>query len=431
MRMNTLCKTHTGIPKERCIDNTLRLLLEGYLFIPDRIRKYQTVLFQTRIMGQKVVCISGKAAAEKFYDQNLFTRKGAVPKRIQETLFGKNAIQTMDGAPHMDRKQLFLSFMSPENINQIVRLTWKQWQSNSKHWGFIGTIILFEEAEKVFFQVACQWAGVEVKKSEVKSKARDMSAMIDAFGAVGLRHYKGRIARNRTECWATELIRSIRSGEAKAQKVSILYTIAWYKDLGGNLLPPEIAAVELINVLRPVTAIATYVTFGAMALHEYPGYREQLITGDDKFLTMFAQEIRRFYPFGPFLGARVRNDFQWHNYHFRKGDLVLLDIYGTNHDPLIWNTPNVFRPERFNSLNVQPFDFIPQGGGDYKTGTRCPGEGLVVELLKVSMAFLAKCLEYEVPLQDLSYRLNRIPAIPKSRFIMTRVRIKGNYNDLP
>jgi fatty-acid peroxygenase len=163
----------------------------------------------------------------------------------------------------------------------------------------------------------------------------------------------------------------------------------------------------------------------------YPGYRDQLIAGDDNYLTMFAQEIRRFYPFGPFLGARVRNEFHWHSHHFKKGDLVFLDIYGTNHDPLIWNKPNEFCPEHFARLDVQPFDFIPQGGGDAKSGTRCPGEWLVVELLKVSMDFLAKGLEYEVPLQDLSYRLNRIPAIPKSRFIMTGVRNKGNYNDLP
>jgi fatty-acid peroxygenase len=141
---------------------------------------------------------------------------------------------------------------------------------------------------------------------------------------------------------------------------------------------------------------------------------------------MFTQEIRRFYPFGPFLGARVRRDFTWRGCNFKKGNLVFLDIYGTNHDPMIWKDPGVFRPERFQDREENPFDFIPQGGGDYKMGTRCPGEWITVELMKVSTDYLVNHLDYEVPLQDLSYRLNRMPTLPKSRFIIRKVRrVKG------
>lgn len=419
------------IPKELCIDQTYRLLQEGYLYIPNRVRKHHTDIFRTRLMGQKVVCLSGKEAASRFYDQNLFTRKGAVPGRIQETLFGKKGIQTMDGAPHMDRKQLFLSFMTPDRINFIVDLTRKQWEGNSRSWSGGRSIILFCEAERVFFQVACKWAGVPIRKSDVRCKAHDMSAMIDAFGAIGPRHLKGRCARDRSEFWANELIMNTRSGKVKTPKNSVLSSISWYKDLNGRLLSTDVAAVELINILRPITAIATYITFGALALHRYPKYREALKNGDDQYLTMFAQEVRRFFPFGPFLGARVRSPFTWRSHHFNKGDLVLLDLYGTNHDPAVWNNPNIFCPDHFRDAKLQPFDFIPQGGGDPKTGTRCPGEWLVVELLKVSLDFLVNAVEYEVPLQDLSYPLNRMPTLPKSRFLMSNIRIKGNYHDLP
>jgi fatty-acid peroxygenase len=48
-------------------------------------------------------------------------------------------------------------------------------------------------------------------------------------------------------------------------------------------------------------------------------------------------------------------------YDFKKGILVLLDMYGTNHDQQIWKTPNEFHPERFNERKVSLFDFIPQG----------------------------------------------------------------------
>ncbi len=412
------------IPAEKCFDSTLQLLSEGYLFIPSRIQKYNSDLFQIRLMGQKAICMSGEKAAKVFYDQNKFTRKGAMPRRIQETLFGKKAIQTLDGAKHVHRKLLFMSIMTPSHIEQIVTLTRRQWQVNSKNWVGKNSVSLFDESAKLLFQVACKWAGVPLQQSEAKQRSEDMSAMIDAFGAVGARHWKGRCARNRSECWAKEIIKEVRAGRINAPKDTALYAITWHRELNGRLLDPQSAAIELINILRPITAIATFITFGALALHTHPEYQDKLQWEDENYLTMFTQEVRRFYPFGPFLAARVRKDFKWHNYYFQKGTLVLLDIYGTNHDPKIWTDPNVFQPEHFQDREDKPFDFIPQGGGDYKLGTRCPGELIVVELMKVSIDFLVNHLDYQVPLQNLNYSLIKMPTLPESKFILSKVRIK-------
>lgn len=413
----------TNIPGDICPDNILNLLLEGYLFIPNRIRKYHCELFHTRLLCKKVICMSGKKAAELFYDQHLFTRRNVIPKRIQETLFGKQAIQTLTGAAHAHRKLLFLSIMSPENVNRLAELTKKQWQSRMKRLDGKKQIILFDEAARLLFEAACNWAGVPVEKSEMKERSKDMSAMVDAFGAVGPRHIIGRLARNRSECWAQQIIQNVRSGKIIAPTDSALFMIAWHKDLNNQYLNTQIAAVELINILRPITAIATYVTFGALAINTYPNIKEELQKNDSDYLTMFVQEIRRFYPFAPFLGAKVRVNFKWKDYYFKKGTPVLLDIYGTNHDPAIWKNSNEFQPEHFRDRVDNPFDFIPQGGGDYKA-TRCPGEMVTIELLKVSMGFLANHLDYEVPLQDLGYRLCRIPAIPKSKFIISNIKTK-------
>lgn len=412
------------IPVEKCPDSTGKLIKEGYLYIPNRIRKYKSSLFEARLIGKKTVCMSGKEAASLFYDQNLFTRKGAIPKRIKQSLFGKSAIQTMDGAAHMHRKLLFLSLMTPHEVERLKLLMEKQWMRNSSKWEEKDQIILFDEAAKLLFQVACKWAGVPLKASQARFRSQDMSDMIDAFGAVGPRHIKGRCARNRSEYWVRTIINDVRSGKLVPDKSSALYAIAWHRDLSNKLLCSQIAAIELINLLRPITAIATYITFEALALHNNPGYLDMLKQRDEEFYTRFVQEVRRFYPFGPFLGAKVRKEFEWANHNFKKGNLVFLDLFGTNHDKEVWKHPNVFDPENFRERKEDLFDFIPQGGGDYKTGTRCPGEKLTIELMKLSLKLLVNRLEYEVPLQDFSYPLNRIPAIPRSRFIMTGVRIK-------
>src|SRR5699024_9830513 len=100
-----------------------------------------------------------------------------------------------------------------------------------------------------------------------------------------------------------------------------------------------------------------------------------------------------------------------------------LDIYGTHHDPQIWEAPDTFRPERFRDWNGSPFDFLPQGG-DYMLGHRCPGEWVTTELMKASLDVLANRIDYDVPRQDLSYSMIRMPSLPKRRFIIENVRPK-------
>ncbi len=411
-----------NLPKDKCFDNTLRLLLEGYLFIPSRCYQLRTDIFETRLMGKRVICMSGEDAAEIFYNNQLFTRKGAMPSRIQNSLFGKKAIQTLDGSEHYHRKSLFMSIMTMANIEKLKEITEREWQRSSLYWMGRNKITLFDETTLLLCRAACKWSGVPLKKQEAWLRASDLALMIDAFGAVGPRHWKGRLARNRTEQWMENIIRKVRSGQIIAPIGSVLHRITFHRDYYGKLLTTQVAAVEMINIIRPITAIATYITFGALAMHQYPDYRDRLAQSDDNYSHMFSQEIRRYYPFGPFLGAKVRSNFIYNRYFFSKGTLVFLDIYGTNHDPRIWEYPYRFNPDNFKYRDGTPYSFIPQGGGNYDHGHRCPGEWITIELLKISMEFMARHLEYSVPSQNLMYSLNRMPTLPTSGFIMEDIR---------
>ena len=208
-------------------------------------------------------------------------------------------------------------------------------------------------------------------------------------------------------------------------KRSPLYEISWHLDLDDNRLDTQMAAVELLNIVRPIVAIARYVMFGALAIHTNPETKEKLQENEGNYRQWFVQEVRRYYPFGPFLGARVRRDFIWQDCKFKKGTLVLLDVYGTNHSPKLWSDPDEFYPDRFRDWKGNPFDFIPQGGGNYSSGHRCAGEWLTIEVMKASFDFLTNQVDYTVPEQDLNINLVRMPTIPKSRFIMDQVSRKN------
>lgn len=201
-----------------------------------------------------------------------------------------------------------------------------------------------------------------------------------------------------------------------------LDAIAAYRDTDGRLLPPEVAGVELLNVLRPTVAVARFVVFAAMALHGNPQWRDRLAADDDPgLMEAFVQEVRRFYPFFPLVAARAARDFEWRGHHFPKGRRVLLDLHGTDHDPRLWERPEQFRPERFMGVKPDAYSLIPQGGGDHYEGHRCAGEWITKDVMKTSVTALTRWMGYSVPAQDLRIRPWRAPAVPNSRFIVTQV----------
>lgn len=413
------------ITKESGIDHTLALMKEGYLFINNRMKQFHSDIFETRLLGERVICMRGEEAARIFYDEERFLRNGAAPKHVQKTLFGENAIQCMDGKAHLHRKQLFLSLTTPEHQKKLAALARDKWEASLQEWRNKDQIVLFDEASKVLCESACQWAGVPLSKSELQSRAEDFCALVDGFGAAGVRYFKGKSARGRTEEWIIGLIEEVRSGKLPVEGGTALHSMAHHREYDGTLIATNMAAIELINVIRPIVAISTFITFAALALYHYPECLEKFQSGENHEYEMFAQEVRRYYPFAPFVGARVKKDFAWNDCYFQKGALVLLDLYGTNHDTRIWNQPFDFKPERFQDWKGNLYSFLPQGGGATDKTHRCPGEGITVEITKASIDFLVNRIDYTVPKQNLNYPLDRIPTLPESGFIISNIKTKA------
>jgi len=163
--------------------------------------------------------------------------------------------------------------------------------------------------------------------------------------------------------------------------------------------------------------VSWFVAFTGHALHRWPEQRVQLRDGGLPYAVAFANEVRRFYPFAPFVGGRAVQGLTWQGEHIPAGSLVLLDIYGQDHDAALWPEPYRFEPQRFLDREPDRDELIPQGGGDPSANHRCPGEDVTVALLATFATRLAR-LDYTVPEQDLAISLRRIPALPRSRFVL-------------
>jgi len=405
-------------------DSSLGLLLDGYAFIGKRARRHGSDVFEARLLLEKTICLTGREGAELFYDEHRFQRAGAAPAMLRKTLVGEGGVQGLDDAPHKQRKQLFMSLMTPANIERLSRLAAKEWERSLSRMESRARVVLLDEAREILFRAVCAWSGTPLAEAEVGRRTRELGDLIEGPGSIGLRHWKGRLSRRSAEQWAAGPVRDTRQGRLSAGADEALGAVAHHRDLSGNLLDERTAAVELLNVLRPTVAVAYYVTFMAVALHSYAGIKQKVVTGDLD-AEWVVQEIRRFYPFFPFVAARVREDFEWRGYRFPIGTRVLLDLYGTNHDRRLWEEPNQFRPERFRDWVGDPFSLIPQGGGDHQTGHRCAGEWVTIELMKGALNALSSSVQYDVPPQDLRVDLSRMPARPNSGFVIANVRREG------
>lgn len=387
-----------ALPRETAFDSTLALLADPYRFIAKGCERHRSDLFEARILLRRTVCMSGPITARLFYDPRRFARHGA---------------------EHQHLEAMFVGLLTPEHVAELANEVAEQWRAAADRWRGWRRVPLCEAVQTLLMRAVCRWAGVPLPEHEVALRTRQLGALFDRAGA--WRHLQARRARHQAEAWAEGLVRQVRTKHLLAARQRPLGVVASHLTLQGELLPPRVAAVELLNLLRPVVAVSVYITFAAYALHEYPQWMPILKRGHADDLRCFVQEVRRFYPFFPALAARARDEFEWHGYSFRQGQRVLFDLYGTNHDVRCWDEPHAFRPERFRDRTPGPFEFVAQGGSEPLHQHRCPGEGLTVALMTVSVDHLARRLGYDVPPQDLRIDFARLPALPRSHFVMRDV----------
>ena len=383
-------------------DQTPLIPIKGYAWLPDVRRRAHGQPARLRVLGQRAVAISGPDAVRFCYEPGNLERHDALPRMVVTTLVGKGGVHTLDGQAHEARKALCTALLQAEDgIDTLAKMVGEAFDGAAERWRGGPAISLFDETARVLADAVTRWTGVPEDAFDPMPLARDLVSMVDGSATLGPRHVLALAARR---VWERRLSRLIEEARRAEPSPSPLSAIAHHLD-------SRTAAVELLNIIRPATSVAWFAAFACHALERWPAHRARLT--DDDYALAFVHEVRRFYPFTPFLAGRATRDLLFQRVAIPRGTLVLLDVYGQHHDARCWPAPYDFRPERFLDRPVGPFELIPQGGGDPRTGHRCPGEKITVALLGTLVQRLAR-LEYYLPPQDLTIDLARIPARVRS-----------------
>jgi fatty-acid peroxygenase len=397
------------IPRLRVPDSSLAFLREGYLFGTRRADRYRTDAFRTRILGRDVVVARGRDAAAAFAEGHRFTRVGAIPKSALHLLQDEGSVQTLTDADHAHRKAFFLRLEKPAELKRVRALYREEWEAAVPGWRERGRIVLADELVPLLTRVALRWVGVP-EADWRPGLPEELGAMIQNAGRFGPPNWAARRRRHRTERWARGMILRARDRDDDG---SILAELARHRDRSGRVLDADLAGVELLNILRPTVAIGRFIVFAAVALHRNPDFQAR----DDAELRDFVNEVRRVTPFFPVVGGIAREPVDLDGETLPRGQWVLLDLYGTDHDPKLWPDPDHFHPDRFHDY-VDRNALIPQGGGTSAEGHRCPGELATISVMIEAVRLLRHGIDATMPEQDLRVHLGKMPALPESGVIL-------------
>ncbi|XP_049370017.1 geraniol 8-hydroxylase-like [Solanum verrucosum] len=115
------------------------------------------------------------------------------------------------------------------------------------------------------------------------------------------------------------------------------------------------------------------------------------------YLQFIIKETLRLHPPAPFLiPRRVDQDVELCDYIIPKGSIVLVNAWAIGRDSSFWEDTLVFKPERFQSLELnmrgKDFELIPFGAGR----RTCPGFPLALRLMPVILGSMLNSFNWKL-----------------------------------
>ncbi|CAL5088132.1 unnamed protein product [Urochloa decumbens] len=136
------------------------------------------------------------------------------------------------------------------------------------------------------------------------------------------------------------------------------------------------------------------------------------------YIEAVLKETMRVHPAAPMLAPHLaREDVCVDGYDILAGTTVFINVWGIGRDPVVWDVPEEFRPERFLESKIdmrgQDFELLPFGSGR----RMCPGYSLALRVMALGLANLIHGFVWRLPegvtAEELSMEETFLLAVPR------------------
>jgi cytochrome P450 len=136
------------------------------------------------------------------------------------------------------------------------------------------------------------------------------------------------------------------------------------------------------------------------------------------YLDATIKEVLRLHPVTPLLGRVLTAPVKIRDYEIPAGTYVVPNVFMAQRHPSFWSDPDAFQPERFLDKKVDPYAWLPFGGG----ARRCIGMAFALLEMRVVLATLLSELDLVPHGKPAGLTLRSLFFAPKGG---TRVVVQG------
>lgn len=369
-------------------------------------------IFKTRVFGQSIIYVSGDEACHFVLDnENEYFQNKMLPNI--EALLGASSLTVQTGQIHQDRRKLLRKVFSPVYLGEQITIIKEITEAYFIRWAKLENFAWYPELRKYTFDIACKLLiGLDrASETELCNLYETWSQGLFSFSFPLPWTKLGRALKSRQQIllYIEEIVNN-RQLDNNLNKDALSLLLQAHDENGHSLSINEIKD-QVLNLLSAGHGtLASSLSSFCLLSAQYPNIlqscrieQKKLLNtsnsismetlGQMGYLESILKEVLRFIP--PVGGGfrTVIEECRFDDYLFPKGWQVIYEINRTHKDPILFNSPNVFEPKRFdlnNSANSKAY--FPFGGGK----RQCLGENLARLEMKMFAAMLINNCEWNL-----------------------------------
>jgi cytochrome P450 len=377
----------------------------------ERCRRRYGPVFTIRLgPNRNVVLVADPDAARAVITGDPAVYRAGDANGILRPVVGANSLLVLDGDEHMRHRRILLPAVGPEHgrdfadrIAEIARERVSRWREGE-------TLNLQSEMEAISFEVILRvvFGGEEKARGdrfrglipEMMERCSSPFTLLPYFRRElgGITPY-ARLRRVLDELdelfFAAIADRRREGGDGCVDALSLL--VGATDQEGGPLPDREIRDELLTMIMAGYETTTSALAWSIERLLRSPAALEPLLEelrdGGDTYLDAVVRESLRIRPVVPVVARRIRADVELGGYSIPAGSVLMASIYLLHRDPLLYEDPEEFRPERFLEGEHEGGLWIPFGGGV----RRCLGANFAQLEMRVVLATILGMVRLRAP----------------------------------